>query len=584
MKEEETYDSDYELTRVLYTLSPFALRRNKSSVLTTSILLTYLKRHKILCAPDETSRGFTWCYMLFSIEDCMRLGEIDPKVLYICDANVAKWMLENRRKAFLLILTHEEKVPDWLPSYKNRSILLCTNSSYHLVGSVILNLFSGILSWQYELDRIVLDHGSLGELLHEGSLILHNFMCITDSGYNLVAYTSNIEPPDENCAYLIKNGCFPLNVISFLEAKVLFPETRESRARIDDSHVVTNCDVVHLPVYFNEDYFFHLSMPCTSQIETLAAGDFLNMFASRLVKLCATFWDEIIEVESPWHRILTNYIRNIPMEPDYVSTQLQLTAIPAAKQFKLICISLNHQAAPSERSHVVDAAKRLNKGACYPFAFNDSLLVLCYSDSEDPGALAGRKLERDVMESPINCSDSLRVGMSKTFHNISDIDTAYTQTRLALNLSEFILKEKQLAGTDIESYCFAFESVFSYYIFIMANKDNRLSRLSLQHGILRELAAEDVEFDTAIVKLLWTYLANERNATAVSKQLHVHRNTVLYHIEKIEKRYSVDLSDTVTRNNLLNEFRLYFLTDSFTHEPDYDALLSIEEVEERSIL
>lgn len=383
---EETFDPDFELTQVLYTLSPFALRRNKSSVLTVAILLTYLKRHKILSAPDEVSRGFTWCYMLFSIEDCLRIEEVDPKILYICDEGVAKWMLENHKQAFLLVLTHEEQVLSWLTSYKNRSILLCTNSSYHLVGSVILNLFSGILSWQYELDRIVLDRGSLGDLLHEGSLLLHDFMCITDSGYNLVACTDNIEPPDENCVYLVKNGCFPINVITFLENEILSPDTRESRARIDDTRTVTSCDVVHLPVYFNEDYFFHLSVPCTSEIDTLATRDFLNMFASRLVRLCATFWDEIIEVESPWHRILTNYIRNIPMEPSYVSTQLQLTAIPTARQFKLICISLDHRVAPSERSHVVDASRKLNRGARYPFAFNDSLLVLCYTDSEDPGA------------------------------------------------------------------------------------------------------------------------------------------------------------------------------------------------------
>ncbi|MGN0077486.1 MAG: PucR family transcriptional regulator, partial [Coriobacteriales bacterium] len=324
-------------------------------------------------------------------------------------------------------------------------------------------------------------------------------------------------------------------------------------------------------------------MPCTSVLGTESARDFLNMFATRLTKLCSSYWDEIIEVESPWHRILTNFIRNVPMEEEYVRTQLKLTAIPSAKQFKLLCIELCHKDSPSKRSLVVDAARRLNKSSCYPFAYNDSLLVLYYSDSEDPGIFSGPRVERELFESDLGVSSEMRVGLSKVFHDIREIDIAYQQACLTLNLAPYIVAERELANFPVENYCFSFESVFSYYMFIETHQDNRLSKSSMRYGVLRTLAKEDAELGTEVVKLLWTYLCNERNATAVSKQLHVHRNTVLYHIEKVEKRFSINLDDSVTRNCLLDEFHLYFLTKGFTEEPDYQALLRINEVSERTL-
>ena len=50
--------------------------------------------------------------------------------------------------------------------------------------------------------------------------------------------------------------------------------------------------------------------------------------------------------------------------------------------------------------------------------------------------------------------------------------------------------------------------------------------------------------------LLFVYLANERKATKVGQMCGLHRNGVLYRIEKMEKRYGLDLNDPLTRDYL----------------------------------
>ena len=48
----------------------------------------------------------------------------------------------------------------------------------------------------------------------------------------------------------------------------------------------------------------------------------------------------------------------------------------------------------------------------------------------------------------------------------------------------------------------------------------------------------------------------------MAQRLHMHRNTVLYHIEKIQKRFDFDLSWRAARDRMMLDFKVFFLTTS----------------------
>ena len=52
-----------------------------------------------------------------------------------------------------------------------------------------------------------------------------------------------------------------------------------------------------------------------------------------------------------------------------------------------------------------------------------------------------------------------------------------------------------------------------------------------------------------------SYLENERRATKVAEIMHLHRNTILHHVERGEKLLGVSLEDPITRLELLIAFR-----------------------------
>lgn len=61
------------------------------------------------------------------------------------------------------------------------------------------------------------------------------------------------------------------------------------------------------------------------------------------------------------------------------------------------------------------------------------------------------------------------------------------------------------------------------------------------------------------LEIFWEYISNERNASIVSERLHMHRNTVRYRIDKLERRFDLDLSQQQVREKMVLDFKVFFL-------------------------
>lgn len=570
---------------ILSQQAPYRLFGKKSNLTTLNILLAYMDQFKVLQAPAKSSRRFAWLKPIVMNGDVgqLRSEGVDQSTLYVCTDDCASDLLEEFPLAFMLVISRSGAIPDWAVRNHNRIVLIESDDRVVYVTAVLQNLFTSMLVWEGALDRIVSAHGSVADLLKEGSRAFDCFMAVTDAGFNDIAHTTDIEPPTNAFRQLVETGCYTPDMVHHIEHDVL-PRCRNTRTPVlDERRNDEEPDLLHFPIYYNGDYFFHLTMACNPNVDVRAAYDLFAIFSNRLNALCSTFWDDLILINSPWHRLLTNLIDGIPMSESYIATQLALMEIPESRRFCLLCFDLSGEDTPTKRSHTYEAASSLNGGACFPFAYNGRLLVLCHTPIETGTPYSPQEFARDI-ESRAPLLDSLRVGISEPFDDIREIHTAVTQALLAINLSPLIDAECMLCGKKRLHYCYSFTSVFPYYLTLLALRDNELAAASIQHGMLEILAREDRETGTDIVQLLWAYLSYERNATAASKQLHMHRNTVLYHIEKIERRFSVSFDDFIMRKNLLDEFRMYFLTDGFTHEVDFDRYIHIQHYQERAIL
>lgn len=87
-------------------------------------------------------------------------------------------------------------------------------------------------------------------------------------------------------------------------------------------------------------------------------------------------------------------------------------------------------------------------------------------------------------------------------------------------------------------------------------KNESIWRATQAYAALKKLYDYDSQHGTTNLQLLWTYLCNERKATETGAELHMHRNNVIYRIDRIEQIIKLDLNDANTRLSLMLSYLL----------------------------
>ena len=555
------------------------LRGRGHSVLTLSLLMEGLKRFELLNSPRAHGRRFTWSAALVNQLDIESFKPFDSHVLYVCNDDMARVVLDASNATFVLLVTPGAELPEWALPMRNRILAVRSDEHVLYVASVVGNLFTNMLLWEERLDRIVAERGTMAQLLNEGAVALGGFSAITDAGFNLVARTM-YDPPEGELAALVDTGCYSAKAIEHLERNVL-GKRAENALVSDDAPVIAASGAMHYLVFFERTLFFHLVVPKDPEASEEALSDLIGIFARRFEALCLSLWDDHLRVDAPWHKVLNNYLMGEEMTDAYMQVQLKQTRIPDASSFKLYCIDLSKVESSASRSEVIAAAPLLGGGEAYPLVSGGYLLVLCCYES---GAHHDEvSMRDDEIFDDLSTRCKIRVGESRPFERLSDLRVAYMQTRIASHFAPIIERAYEFSGSGRRVLRVPFDLVLPYYLISSACRDNPLVGATVRGGLLECLSREDREQGTEYVRLLWTYLCCERNATAAAKQLYTHRNTVLYRIDKIERDHGVNLDDVVVRNLLLEEFRMYFLTDGFTRDIDYNALLEVRLPEDDGI-
>ncbi|MBV7275589.1 helix-turn-helix domain-containing protein [Clostridium sp. PL3] len=136
-------------------------------------------------------------------------------------------------------------------------------------------------------------------------------------------------------------------------------------------------------------------------------------------------------------------------------------------------------------------------------------------------------------------------GLSSCFSNMGEIEEYYLQSLEALKL-----------GMDMDKQAILF-NYEDYAVFHMADICSDVIDLKkVCHPPLLELIEYDRQNNTDYTQSLYAYIINSKNLVKSSEYLHIHRNSLVYRIEKIEKIINVNLNDNDVLFNLHFSFKL----------------------------
>lgn len=135
------------------------------------------------------------------------------------------------------------------------------------------------------------------------------------------------------------------------------------------------------------------------------------------------------------------------------------------------------------------------------------------------------------------------IGVSAPFYDLLDFSDFKLQADTALNIGmELHPAKNQYHYTDYQLPALLFSQV----------KNSPQS--SYVPHILIEIKQYDDKNSTKFLLTLQSYIFNLKNTAETAKELHIHRNTLLYRLNKIEELFSLSLSDYRTVLLLMNAF------------------------------
>ncbi len=528
---------------------------------TMNMLIDFLSQNEIWYQPTPTRRVFNW-FAAVSHENISCAAPVsiaDAHLLFVCGENEAEALLEEKPAAFALVLADKEQTPPPLRGaidrFPDRLMVVRQQDRFSYFVFQLQSYFTQLLIWENELDRIVARHGTLSDMLNSSTMVIRNFIFISDSNFNVIARTTAIDPPDDLHRHIIETGCLTPQMIE--EKRQRLPE---KAYYIKPPSSLTPYARLSRPLHLNHTYFGSLSMSCHATPLTEGLKDLFGILVRRIMPLCEMQWRTQVKLDVPHYFFFTKMLEHAGVTDEYLHSQMELAGLEDDMEFKLVVMDVDGETEPERAAAAIRAAMHINQGnvACFPY--QNATLVLCHTPPSD-NRLSHIKTIGDLREH-IYEPFGIASGVSEVFTGITNLDLAYRQAKIALGLRRTIEREQFASDQDESKGIYLFGDALLYYLVDPSDKDARFMRFCFQHTILTKLYEEDQQNGTNCLVLFWFYLYYGRNATAVAQRLHMHRNTVLYHIEKIQKRFDFDLSWRAARDRMMLDFKVFFLTTS----------------------
>ena len=529
---------------------------------TLMMLLEKLKSCTILAAP-KSNRMYSWFIPVVGSENLESVlkGEVKERTLFLCHDDSCRALLERDSSCSCVVLVPPKSDVSWVNEapFDGRVIVVEQNERFYIVSTTIQQLFSETLIWESKMDHFNIrnqNKSQFANLVAMSQEFLGNFVCVTDNAYNFIVSSTDEKYTQHAAPYsqFISHGCFDQEEIAFITEQIV-PIAKSATPLVicepDERHAFTT---FHYPIYIDNAYLFHVVMVCEyGSVEYLQ--DIFAKFINRFVLSCRDYWKTYVDLSAPWHRLFNALIDRKPIEQHYRDVQTKASMLPDFSQIRVLTYHFDDSLTYDFRSRVVDATKLINNGNCLPFMHYGELVVVCYTSQSEEMHLSGRLIMESANEI-IYKPFGLVGGMSQRIFDIEDLCYAYDQATNALKYRDAFEEERHIYGDGSPAACIPFDFTLKYYL-LDPDRDTSLIKFSFEHNVFCQLIDEDRQKGTNIARMVIALIGNNLNGTKASGASHAHRNTILYHVSRIEKRFDISLKDPFTNQRVMLDYHYW---------------------------
>jgi len=382
---------------------------------------------------------------------------------------------------------------------------------------------------------------AMESLMRIGAGALGNPIVLTDRGWNLIAKSNDAEIlDDENWIELMANGCLsPESVTAGIR------ENLADKIESSGNPLVYQGSGMKYPRMLMRVRQGGKTVATVSVIEyfrrfrkqdEILLGLFATAMAAELQKHGAARHMRGILYEDFIESLLDGRLR----DPNVVGERAKLFGVSNHKHLYVFVFDVSEYD-PNQFSitYMRDTLEHMISGGRALIYDNKIIIIADFSRAHDVFKDELASLGAFLKKHNIRCGISRRCG------ELAQMRRHYEQACNAMRVGAHLYPGQYI-------YPYGEYAIYHIVEAVCASGDI----VEYCHPALIKLLEYDQEYGAAFAKSLYTYLAHFRSMSKAAAELNLHRNTLLYHIQRAEDIMEIDLSDNNTSLLIELSFRM----------------------------
>ena len=450
--------------------------------------------------------------------------------------------------------------------FKKHSVNLLYVSETEDFYTVVNRISAGIerlYRWERQLLELTLSGKSIQQLTEHGAEIFgENPVVVGSSSYNVIGRSLLETPYNKNVSALLKRGYFVTQEADAL-SRMGYQAHREQYQDgvwIDPPSLM-NCSffLITLPKQLKRASFMAVYFVASQPSAGLM--DIFRYYASILGSYIAQSEETQATKSSSFELFMDDLLNHTHEDELYLNDRAMQLQLPLNEPFRVGVIQWDEYSRDQAEYVLWRVRYGLGNIVFRVMRYHESLLMLV------KGSMPSDEVEQRVNEGLSEFMDILsvgngQIGFSTEVDSLLKLDVAYKMALSAARFGNLLAAEERL------------HFYSEYYIYDMI--DSYSDRFKVADMYVQKLQLLDTKAEGKYnnLNLLRVYLLSERSLSDTARLLHLHRNSVIYRLGKIESILGVSLDRPDVRLRLLISFKMLEMHSGTKYPP-----LELEEKE-----
>lgn len=409
-------------------------------------------------------------------------------------------------------------------------ILLDNNNNRNLIFDKVQSIFEYYERWHQELLYSIIKHEPLQALLDAGASVLTNPIVLLDESLALVAKSGHLPENFSGTIWeaVLTHGFSPIELFPEEDRKIIFKKYLESSKPFIYKSPQRFPKTQWLTGGISIDGELKAVVGSVDILQTITKGQLSLIYhIMAILELAFANDPDFASISEKNLYYIYRLLKDFHVDKNILEYHLSKKNWHADDYYRIYTFSQPDKETSSKS--VLDAYQfrikpHIKNGMIFPY--ENSIVAIVWEGKNKTDKHDNSELNQLLTQLSLKC------GISVSFSGFSNLKYYYIQSKVALS-------EGEKCNQDAKEYYF-----LDYYLSHIINSlDNATSLRSLCNQDVLKLRDYSTSSGNDYLNWLLTYLINGLNLSQTAQKLHVHRNTMVYRLDKIKELLNTELDD-----------------------------------------